>query len=144
MQCLKQNLFWNRWAHSGLHAIRIDRDNRVLIAQRPQGKSLAGLWEFPGGKIEAGETRELALCREVREELGVDVTEFRFLTSVEHAYTQFRVTLHAFACRLSEPPRLSRDTHRWVTLRGMRRYPFPSGSVRLIRFLEKIKGEWSI
>jgi A/G-specific adenine glycosylase len=115
----------------------IREGDRYLIQKRPETGLLAGLWEFPGGKLEPGETSEQALRREVREELGVEVTDSRFLTSVEHAYTQFRVTLHAFACRLSEPPRLRKSTHRWITLRGMRRYPFPSGSVRLIRFLEE-------
>jgi len=117
----------------------IQEGDRYLIQKRPDIGLLAGLWEFPGGKLETGETPEQALCREVQEELGVEVIDARFLTTVEHAYTQFRVTLHAFACRLSEPPRLRKGTHRWVTLRGMRRYPFPSGSVRFIRFLE-LKG----
>jgi A/G-specific adenine glycosylase len=115
----------------------IRKEDRYLIQKRPETGLLAGLWEFPGGKIEPGEEPEQALGREVREELGVELTGIRFLTSVEHAYTQFRVTLHAYACQVSAPPRLRRDTHRWVTLKGMRRFPFPSGSVRLIRFLEK-------
>jgi len=115
----------------------IQQDDRYLIQKRPETGLLAGLWEFPGGKIEPGEEPEQALRREIREELGVEVTGYRFLTSVEHAYTQFRVTLHAYACLLSAPPRLRRDTHRWVTLRGMRRFPFPSGSARLIAFLEE-------
>ena len=121
----------------------IREQDRYLIQKRSDTGLLAGLWEFPGGKLEPGETAEQALRREVLEELGVEVTGSRFLTTVEHAYTQFRVTIHAFACRVSAPPRLRRKTLRWVTLQGMRRFPFPSGSVRLIRFLEK-KGTGAI
>ncbi len=117
----------------------IQRQDRYMIQKRAEKGLLAGLWEFPGGKVKPPETLEHALYREILEELGVEVTAHTYLTSVEHAYTQYRVKLHAFACRLKEEPKLPRDIHRWVTLRGMRRYPFPSGSVRLIRFLEKNK-----
>jgi len=113
----------------------IREGDRFLIQKRPDTGLLAGLWEFPGGKLKPGETAEQALRRELREELGVDLDDADYLTTVEHAYTQFRVTLHAYACRLHQRPKLNRDTRRWVTLSGMRRFPFASGSVRIIRKL---------
>jgi A/G-specific adenine glycosylase len=118
----------------------LDKRGRYLIQKRPDSGLLAGLWEFPGGKIEAGESREEALRRELREELGAEVTDLRHVTSVEHAYTQFRVKLHAFACSPRGTLELDRLRHRWVTLKGMRRFPVPSGSARIIRFLEQKKG----
>ncbi len=114
----------------------IREGDRYLIQKRPDSGLLAGLWEFPGGKLEPNEAPEQALRRELREELGVDMNDADYLTTVEHAYTQFRVRLHAYVCRLSRRPKLKRDTHRWVTLSGMRRYPFASGSVRIIKRLE--------
>ncbi len=121
----------------------ICKDGRYLIQKRPEKGLLAGLWEFPGGKVMPGESLEQALYREIQEELGVDVADHRYLTTVEHAYTQYRVKLHAYACSLKQEPELARQkqTRRWITLRGMRRFPFPSGSVRLIRFLENNKGD---
>lgn len=117
----------------------ICKEDRYLIQKRPEKGLLAGLWEFPGGKVKPLESLEQALYREIQEELGVGVSSHSYLTSVEHAYTQYRVKLHAFACSLKQEPELSRktQTRRWITLRGMHRFPFPSGSVRLIRFLEK-------
>lgn len=114
----------------------IERDGRFLVQQRPPGGLLAGLWEFPGGKVEPGESLAAALRREIREELGAGVANVRRLTTVRHSYTRFLVTLHAFACELAEgsslrpgPPR------RWLTLSALRRYPLPSGSVRIVDFL---------
>jgi A/G-specific adenine glycosylase len=92
---------------------------------------------FPGGKRQKDETLEQALRREIKEELGVEVDHILLLTQVNHAYTQFQVKLYAFQCRLKTNPILSRDGFRWVSLKGMRKYPFPSGSVKIIQFLEK-------
>jgi A/G-specific adenine glycosylase len=112
----------------------VERDGRYLIQQRPEKGLLAGLWEFPGGKVEPGESRVRALRRELGEELGAEVLELRPLITVKHAYTRFLVTLHAFECRLKPPlprgPRL-----RWASLRGLRGYPFPSGSAKVVDFL---------
>ncbi len=113
----------------------IEDRGRFLIQRRPPGGLFPGLWEFPGGKRERGESRERALRREVLEETGVRIGNIRFLTTVEHAYTQFQVTLHVYRCELRAPaPRPVKD-RRWVSLRSIRRYPLPSGSVKIVDFL---------
>ena len=115
----------------------IEKDGRFLIQERPAGGLLAGLWEFPGGKVEPGEGLTAALRREVREELGVGVRDVRRLTTVRHAYTRFQATLHAFACSVEAARFTAGPRRRWVTLRTIRRYPLPSGSVKLVDFLER-------
>jgi len=115
----------------------INRGKRYLIQRRPDGGLLGGLWEFPGGKREKGETLRDALRREIREELGAEVINERRLLKVRHAYTSFRVTLHAFECELAGPPKLGRTRHRWTSLKDMKRYPFPSGSAKIVHFLEE-------
>jgi A/G-specific adenine glycosylase len=114
---------------------------RYLIQQRPPHGLLAGLWEFPGGKREMGETLRGALRREVREELGVAVEVGRLLLKVEHAYTRFRVTLSAFQCDVLGRPKVKGGRYRWVSLRAIKSYPFPSGSARIVRFLENAQPE---
>jgi A/G-specific adenine glycosylase len=113
----------------------IEDRGRLLIQKRPPSGLLAGLWEFPGGKIKGGESPEAALRREVREELGARVRHARFLTTVKHAYTQYEVTLHVFSCRLAGPGPVMTPDRRWVSLRSIRRYPLPSGSVKIVDFL---------
>jgi len=115
----------------------IEKQGKYLIQKRPPKGLLADLWEFPGGKKKAWETVEEALRRELKEELKADVARMVRLTSVKHSYTQFRVTLHAFFCSLDSLPSLSVKKHRWVSLKNMKRYPFPSGSVKIIQHLEK-------
>ena len=116
----------------------IQKGDRYLIQKRPPEGLLADLWEFPGGKREGGETLEEALSREIREELQAEVETADLLTSVKHAYTQFQVKLYAFSCTLKDVlPPLPRDKYRWVSLKAMKRYPFPSGSAKIIQFLEK-------
>jgi A/G-specific adenine glycosylase len=110
----------------------IERNGKYLIQKRPSSGLLAGLWEFPGGKREPGETLEEALAREVREELGVEVREARPLVTVRHAYTEYRVTLHAFACSIVGEPKADPKRLRWVAPKDMRRYPFPSGTARIL------------
>jgi A/G-specific adenine glycosylase len=115
--------------------IIIDQE-RFLIQKRPPRGLLAGLWEFPGGKREKGETQSEALRRELKEELGAGVRREKWLLNIRHAYTRFQVSLSAFECTLDGPPRLRAGVHRWVTLRSLKRYPFPSGSAKIVRFLE--------
>jgi len=113
----------------------IERRGRILIQQRPARGLLAGLWEFPGGKVESGEGLITALRREVREELGIEVKGIRSLTTVRHAYTRFQVTLHAYTCAAADHDFKTGPRRRWVTLSSIRGYPLPSGSVKIVEFL---------
>jgi A/G-specific adenine glycosylase len=113
----------------------MEKDGRILIQKRPEGGLLAGLWEFPGGKVEPGESLTAALRREVREELGVEIADIRRLTTVQHAYTRFQVTLHAFTCKISDPNFKTGQRRCWVTPTSIRKYPLPSGSVKIVDFL---------
>jgi A/G-specific adenine glycosylase len=108
---------------------------RLLIQQRPAGGLFGGLWDFPGGKKKRGESREAALRREIREELGAEITDIQYLTRVRHAYTRFRVSLSVFSCRLKGGRLSAGPGRRWVTLESVRRFPLPSASVRIVNFL---------
>ena len=113
----------------------IEDGGRILIQKRPDTGLLAGLWEFPGGKMKRGEGRLRALAREIREETGAEITAPRYLMKVDHSYTQFQVTLHAFRCVLKTAPENGGARLRWVRRRDLKAYPFPSGSARIIRRL---------
>ena len=117
----------------------IDADGRVLLAQRPEGKSMAGLWEFPGGKVEAGETPEVALIRELHEELGIDTWESCLapLTFASHAYDDFHLLMPLFACRKwkGTPQPQEGQTLKWVRANKLREYPMPPADVPLIPIL---------
>jgi 8-oxo-dGTP diphosphatase len=117
----------------------IDKDGRVLLAQRPEGKSMAGLWEFPGGKVEAGETPEQALIRELHEELGIDTWASCLapLTFASHAYDDFHLLMPLFACRKWEgvPASQEGQTLRWVRPEDLRSYPMPPADIPLIPIL---------
>jgi A/G-specific adenine glycosylase len=117
----------------------IRKEGRYLIQKRPSRGLFAGLWEFPGGKIEEGESPRAALRREVREELGAGIRGIKALTTVKHSYTRFQVTLHVFLCEFVREPQMDKRNRRWVSLRAIRRYPLPSGSVKIVRFLERQK-----
>ena len=118
----------------------IRRDGKVLLQKRPSTGLLAGLWEFPGGKKKSGESLKTALAREMREELGAELGQARFLMKVRHSYTQFDVTLHAYEGTLQSEPRLKKNSHRWVGLRSLQNYPFPSGSAKIVNALQERQG----
>ncbi len=115
----------------------IKKEGKYLVQKRPSRGLLANFWEFPGGKRKSSESLIQALHREIREELGVEIEKEEYLTNVHHSYTQFQVTLYAYKCSLKNGPPLKAKKIRWVSLRGLHRYPFPSGSVKIIRFLEE-------
>jgi len=117
----------------------IDPDGRVLIAQRPEGKALAGLWEFPGGKLEPGERPEAALIRELDEELGITVKEACLapLTFASHAYDDFHLLMPLYICRRWEGLAVSREGQNlaWVRPNKLRDYPMPAADIPLIPHL---------
>jgi len=117
----------------------IDADGRILLAQRPAGKSMAGLWEFPGGKVEPGETPEAALIRELHEELGIDTWTSCLapLTFASHAYDDFHLLMPLFACRRWDGIVTPREgqTLKWVRARDLTDYPMPPADIPLIPVL---------
>lgn len=121
-----------------------DPDRRVLIAQRPAGKSMAGLWEFPGGKVEAGETCEDALARELREELGIEVCLecLAPFTFASHAYEKFHLLMPLFICAKWDGEITPREgqTIKWVRASALRDYPMPPADLPLIPYLRDLLG----
>jgi len=117
----------------------IDADGRVLIAQRPPGRPMAGLWEFPGGKVEAGERLEAALIRELREELGIAVKEdcLAPLTFASHSYPDFQLLMPLYVCRRWEGAVTAREGQQlaWVKPNRLRDYPMPEADIPLIPHL---------
>jgi len=117
-------------------AALIDPDGRVLITQRPEGKPMAGLWEFPGGKVEAGETPEETLIRELREELAIDTEAACLapLTFASHRYPDFHLLMPFYVCRKWQGivrPSEGQAT-KWVRARDLRGYPMPAADLPLI------------
>jgi A/G-specific adenine glycosylase len=119
--------------------------DRFLIAQRPLDGLLGGLWEFPGGKVEPGEALPDALRREIEEELGMTIEVGRFLITIKHAYTHFRITLHAFhaAHKAGRPQNLGVAEHAWVTLAELDRYAFAVTDRKIIAALQQELNTWS-
>ena len=117
----------------------IDVDGRVLLAQRPPGKPMAGLWEFPGGKVETGETPEAALIRELHEELGIDTWASCLapLTFASHAYEDFHLLMPLFACRKWQGTPQSNEGQalKWVRPNALKDYPMPAADIPLISIL---------
>lgn len=113
------------------------RDGRVLITKRPEEKHLAGLWEFPGGKQENGETLEACLKREIKEELGIEVRVNKHLCTVHHDYEDRRVSLHLFSCTHLKGDLRPLDSQeiKWVFHEDLSQYRFPSPDLELLRLL---------
>lgn len=120
----------------------VDPDGRVLLAQRPEGKQLAGLWEFPGGKVDDGERPEIALIRELREELGIDTEESCLapLTFASHAYEEFHLLMPLYVCRKWEGTAQGQEGQalKWVRPRDLHGYPMPPADLPLIPVLQDL------
>jgi 8-oxo-dGTP diphosphatase len=120
----------------------IDSDGRILLAQRPEGKSLAGLWEFPGGKVEPGETPEECLVRELEEELGIKtkVACLAPLTFASHSYDTFHLLMPLYVCRRYEgiPQGKEGQALKWVKPMALREYPMPPADEPLIPMLQDL------
>lgn len=117
----------------------VDGDGRILLAQRPEGKSMAGLWEFPGGKVEPGETPEAALVRELEEELGIrtKVACLAPLTFASHSYETFHLLMPLFVCRRYDGTARGKEGQslKWVRPQSLRDYPMPPADEPLIPYL---------
>jgi 8-oxo-dGTP diphosphatase len=117
----------------------IDPDGRVLLAQRPAGKSMAGLWEFPGGKVEAGETPEDALVRELHEELGIETWSSCLapLTFASHTYDDFHLLMPLYACRKWDGIVQGKEGQElaWVRAQDLNKYPMPPADIPIIPIL---------
>lgn len=122
--------------------VLIDRDSRVLVAQRPEGKSMAGLWEFPGGKVEPGETPEATLIRELEEELGISTVESCLapLTFASHTYPEFHLLMPLFVCRKWSNPVRPREGQvlRWMKPRELFQLPMPEADRPLLPFVAEL------
>ena len=125
-------------------AALIDADGRVLIAQRPKGKRLEGLWEFPGGKVDPGEVPEDALIRELKEELGIEVKApcLAPLTFASHAYEDFHLLMPLYVCRRWEGlvQAIDGQSLKWARPKDLRAYPMPPADAPLIPHLEDLLG----
>ncbi len=124
-------------------AALMDKDGRVLVAQRPEGKPMAGLWEFPGGKVKEGETPEFALCREIEEELGIEVRECCFtpIAFASHSYADFHLVMPLYVCRMWKGIVTPREGQavKWSAIRDLYKLPMPDADVPLIaQLLERV------
>ena len=119
--------------------VMVDIDGRILISQRPEGKSMAGLWEFPGGKLEAGETPERALIRELKEELNIETAEscLAAFTFASHSYDDFHLLMPVFLCRKWDgvPQPREGQNLKWVKINDLKNYPMPPADEPLIAMI---------
>ena len=122
--------------------VLIDRDGRVLLSQRPSGKSMAGLWEFPGGKVENGEVPEEALIRELKEELGIDTWSSCLapLSFASHSYEDFHLLMPVFVCRkrVGSPTPMEGQALKWVNRDKLKDYPMPPADIPMIAVLRDL------
>jgi A/G-specific adenine glycosylase len=125
--------------HYDVAAAVICQDDKILIAQRPLEGMLGGLWEFPGGKQEPGETLAECLHREIQEELGLAIDVGAPVTMVKHSYTHFKITLHAFYCHVlgGSPQTLGVADWRWITLAEVDNFAFPRTDLKVIEALRR-------
>lgn len=125
-------------------AALVDSDNRVLLSKRPEGKQLAGLWEFPGGKVDPGETPEEALIRELDEELGIEVCDTCLapFTFASHPYREFHLLMPLFLCRNWEGDIIAREGQEiaWVRAKRLADYPMPPADAPLVPWLRDLLG----
>ncbi|MCZ4282166.1 8-oxo-dGTP diphosphatase MutT [Kiloniella laminariae] len=123
-------------------AALIDADGRVLLAQRPEGKSMAGLWEFPGGKVDPGETPEQALVRELKEELGIDTRSSCLapIAFASHSYDDFHLLMPLFVCRIWQGQVVPQEGQQvtWVRPVRLRDYPMPAADEPLVALLRDL------
>lgn len=119
--------------------VMVDIEGRILIAQRPKGKSMEGLWEFPGGKVEVGETPERALIRELKEELGIDTTEscLAAFTFASHSYDDFHLLMPVYLCRKWDGFVRAKEGQnlKWVKINELSQYPMPPADEPLIAMI---------
>jgi 8-oxo-dGTP diphosphatase len=111
---------------------------KILIDKRKAGGSMGGLWEFPGGKIEAGETVADCIAREIREELGIEISVGEHLISIDHTYPSFQLTLIVHHCQHISgiPQPIESDEIRWVNVRALEDYQFPAANLEIIRAIK--------
>jgi A/G-specific adenine glycosylase len=121
--------------HIGAAVIRLD--GKILISQRPLKGLLGGLWEFPGGKQEPGESLPQTVRREIKEELGIEIKAGKKLAEVDHAYSHFKITLHAYECRYlrGKARALEVMDWRWVRPQDLTKFAFPAANQPIIRKL---------
>lgn len=123
-------------------ALLVDSDDRILIAQRPAGKPMAGLWEFPGGKVDEGETPEYALIRELNEELGImtGVDCLQPVVFASHSYDDFHLLMPVFACRTwkGTPRGMENQNIKWVKKSELSDYPMPAADIPLIPLIHQL------
>ena len=119
----------------------IRKNGRILITRRKNEGLLGGLWEFPGGKVEEGETDEDALKRELKEELNVQVRVGRFLMQIPHQYTHMKVLLKVYEAEIlsGEVKKIGVSDYRWVLPREMRKYAFPAADKKILSYLQNLK-----
>jgi 8-oxo-dGTP diphosphatase len=126
-------------------AVLLDGEGRVLLAQRPEGKSLAGLWEFPGGKIEAGERPEAALARELHEELGIEVsvTDLVPTAFASHAYDDFHILMPLWRTRIWQGDPQPREGQKltWVNIAALDEYPMPPADIPVVAALKMLSAK---
>jgi len=120
-------------------AVIYDSQGKILIDRRQQGGEMGGLWEFPGGKIEAGETIEECIQREIKEELAIEIRVGERLTTIEHTYDTFQVTLYVHDCQYvsGTPQTIECEEIHWVDPAQMEQYQFPQANLQIIKLLQQ-------